>query len=780
MAADRRTVRSIGTVGVLAVALVAIAPAAGNAAAGLGPRQAVEGTAPVLAPSVHALGAVAAPARIGAVVYLKPRHAALLQRVALRAGGRRPMTAGEIAKLFMPAPATVATVSGYLRSEGLQVTSTSGLAIHVSGAAASMGQAFGTTLERYRGSTGTFQAPASVLRLPAAVASVVQAVGGLQTNLRLHPQTRRPVPHVQGSTATCNGADQAQSAYGGELPQDLAFTNQFSTLQNSDPGTNETIGLVEFTAYSASDISTFDACVPAITGSPTVVAVDGGTSSFAGEIEAVLDIEVAQSTAPDAHVRVYEAPNNLGDVPDVIQKMVNDNVTVASDSWGLCEPLAGAALLGAENNEFQVAAVSGMSFFAASGDDGASDCKQADGALGVAVDDPASEPFVTGVGGTTIVSGTNQRTWTDSGGGVSTFWTRPSYQVGVSQSLPAYHCTNTTSTACREVPDIAMDANPNTGFITYCHDCFGSISWFPVGGTSMAAPLAAGLTALANQYSLANGGQRMGFANPFLYATRHNGNAITDITTGPGNDIGGGGYQPASGYDMVTGIGTVIGTGLGQALAAYSGSSVSTTSTTLSVTSAPASGTLVAYPHTVTFAGRLVDGSSNPIAGAPVHIESFYGSYRVTTNSNGDWSLTFAPTQNAEWIAEYTGSDVYGASSAPNNGIVLLVRPALTATAALPYSRGHYHATTGKAFTVSGSSSPNMSGARVGLEYHIAGSSIWHLVKTIGVGPKGRYAVTTSMPNPRGVRYYRWFYTTHPGYRWQSATSAMIVITTPS
>ncbi len=782
MAARGRKMRTIALVSAVATGLVVIAPAAGEAGTGLGPTHTVAGSTPVLGASVRALGAVVGGGRIAAVVYLKPRHAALLERDAAASSGRPPMSRAQISRLFMPSARTVSTVRAYLQGEGLQVTSAADLSIHVSGTAAALGHTFGTTLERYQGAHGSFRAPASALRLPAAVASSVQAVGGLQTNLQLHPQTRPSAAHPNDTTANCAGATSAQSAYGGVLPQDLQSAYDFSGLQGSDPGTGEMIGLVEFSAYAGSDITTFDACMTGITsGTPTVVNVDGGTTSLAGQVEAVLDIEVAQSTAPAAAIRVYEAPNNLGDVPDVIQSMLSDGVTVASDSWGLCEPLAGAALLGAENNEFQVAAVSGMSFFAASGDSGASDCKEADGSESEAVDDPASEPFVTGVGGTTLLGGTSQRTWTDSGGGVSVMWTQPGYQSGIAQALSAYHCTNATTTPCREVPDIAMDANPSTGFITFCHACFGnSVSWFPVGGTSMAAPLAAGLTALANEYSLANSGQRMGFANPFLYASQSNANVIQDITTGPGNNTGGGGYSPLSGFDMVTGLGSMEGTGLGAALAAYSASPVSTTPTALSIGSAPATGTVVQYPHTVTISGQLTDNMSNPIAGAPVHVESFYISYRTTTDSSGDWSITFTPAQNAEWIVEYTGSDVYGASSAPTNGIVLFVHPQLTATAALSYSNGRFHATPGKAFTVSGHSSPNMSGASVTLEYHNAGSTLWHIVKTVGVGPLGGYSTTSTIPTAGAARYYRWFYTTHPGYRWQSSTSELILVTTPS
>ena len=622
----------------------------------------------------------------------------------------------------------------------------------------------------------------------------MQAVGGLQSNLRpvafAQPDPQLTTPNPE---ATCAGATDAKSSYGGLLPQDIQLGYGFWQLQRTDPGANETIGLVEFSGFEAADVTAWRSCVTDIVSPfPTVVAVDGGNSSVSGRLEDDLDIDVVEATAPAAAIDVFEAPPNLGYAPDVIERMAGDGVTVASDSWGLCEPLAGAALLGAENNALQIAAAAGMTFYAASGDSGASGCHQADGSLALAVDDPASQPFATGVGGSTasVPPGAvpQQSSWKYSGGGVSVMWPQPPYQAADAQTVAANHCTASPTAPCREVPDIAMDANPATGYITYCKDCFGrTVSWVPVGGTSGAAPLAAGVTALLNQYSLANGGQRLGFANPFLYSTAaYRSGGLADIG-GPGNNIGGGGYTAGNGYDMVTGLGSlgwdqVPGiSSLAPVLASYSAPAITTTPTTVTVTSAPAGGTVLPYPRSVTFTGHLQDHSGAPIGNVEVHLESGYTETRAQTNSNGDWSVTVTPTQNSSWFAVFNGSDVYQSSSTESSAVELLVRPELKRpTANLPYSRGNYHATIGRSFTVTGTAAPNMYGAVMTLEYHVAGGSIWHIVNRVAVGPKGLFSTTSSITIARTARYYRWFYTTHPGYRWQSAISDSIVIQTPA
>ena len=90
---------------------------------------------------------------------------------------------------------------------------------------------------------------------------------------------------------------------------------------------------------------------------------------------------------------------------------------------------------------------------------------------------------------------------------------------------------------CRQVPDISLDADPNTGYIIYCTagPCHNG-GWGQIGGTSAGAPLMAGITADMNEYSLANGGQRLGFANPFLYGAPAG--HFYDVTLGDNDDAG--------------------------------------------------------------------------------------------------------------------------------------------------------------------------------------------------------------------------------------------------
>ena len=134
-------------------------------------------------------------------------------------------------------------------------------------------------------------------------------------------------------------------------------------------------------------------------------------------------------------------------------------------------------------------------------------------------DATASSPFATGVGGTHLTpgGGTKERVWKGAGGGDL----RRLAEAGLAargRRLDGTAC-GATPGFCRQVPDISLDADPNTGYVIYCTagPCHNS-KWSQWGGTSAAAPLVAGITADMNEYSLANGGQRLGFANPFLYA----------------------------------------------------------------------------------------------------------------------------------------------------------------------------------------------------------------------------------------------------------------------
>ena len=377
-----------------------------------------------------------------------------------------------------------------------------------------------------------FRAPDAAVRLPAAISPLVSSVTGLDTATKLHSLATGPelTPHT-AVPAACTAATHAKHIYGGYLPGDLATAyGHRSLIEAGNDGTGESIALVEFSNFKSSDISSFKSCFGLTTPVHTR-PINGGSNTMSGAIEANLDIEVAMSNAPGlSSVEVYTAPNSIAQILPMVDQMINTaastNTYIVSDSWGLCEDSLPPSFLQAESDELQLAAAAGLSFYAASGDSGSSDCEPLQPSdTQLVVDDPASQPFVTGVGGTTLHSadGADSTAWKHGGGGISRNWSQPSYQSGNPHRSydNGAKCGNPAG-FCRQVPDIALDANPNTGYIIECTStasgCPSGIPWFPVGGTSAGAPLMAAITADANTYSLAHGGQRMGFANPLLYS----------------------------------------------------------------------------------------------------------------------------------------------------------------------------------------------------------------------------------------------------------------------
>jgi kumamolisin len=213
------------------------------------------------------------------------------------------------------------------------------------------------------------------------------------------------------------------------------------------------------------------------------------------------------------------------------------------------------------DNIFRQAAAQGQGFYAASGDTGAYDCKGNPSSTftGLAVDNPADDPFVTGVGGTALKLGTSstyssESAWSDvnrtpplgSGGGLSTMFSRPAWQSGPGVA-------NSFSNAMRQIPDVSLDADPLTGYSIYATDK-GTTGWFKIGGTSAAAPAWAAFTSLLNQFRAAYDRPRLGFANPTLYrlgSTTPPYAPFHDVVTGDNL------YYPATAaWDYATGWGT--------------------------------------------------------------------------------------------------------------------------------------------------------------------------------------------------------------------------------
>ncbi|CAM5277719.1 Peptidase S8 OS=Streptomyces griseorubiginosus OX=67304 GN=AQJ54_08805 PE=4 SV=1 [Streptomyces griseorubiginosus] len=265
--------------------------------------------------------------------------------------------------------------------------------------------------------------------------------------------------------------------------------------------------------------------------------VDGGSGALGdGQVEVELDIEVLHAIAPKAGVTVFEGPNSDAGEVDTYQAIVDSGIPTTSISWGAAESARTTSNINAVDAVFKAGAAQGLGFYAASGDDGSDDA----GDGGTSVDYPASDPYVTGVGGTklTVTSAnafSKEVAWSGGGGGKSSVFKIPSWQTAVQRSAGG---------GFRQVPDVSAHANPSPGVSIYSQG-----SWSSVGGTSAAAPEWAAFAALYNQQAAAAGKANLGFANPALYAA--NGTGFHDITSGSN-----GAYSAATGWDFTTGWGS--------------------------------------------------------------------------------------------------------------------------------------------------------------------------------------------------------------------------------
>ncbi|MDI5967101.1 S53 family peptidase [Streptomyces sp. SL13] len=476
-------------------------------------------------------GSVAAGKHLNIAVSLAPRNAAGLATFVGQVSDPHSadyghyLTKAQFQARFGRTDSEVKQVKDYLRSQGLTVgTVHSGnLLIDAGGTAAQLEKAFSTKLGTYKdAATGrSFYANTSAPTLPSSIASIVSDVSGLNNRSVLHHTAATSVrPH----NGPGGGYTPAQIKGGYNVP-------------SSDTGSGQTVGLVEFDGFQASNISTYVKNYSLGSPAPTVSKVDGGSGALGdGQVEVELDIEMINAVAPKANVKVFEAPNTDAGETDMYQAIVDAGVKTTSSSWGEAETERTASNMEAVDAIVQEGASEGLGLYAAAGDDGSDDA----GDGGQSVDYPASDPYVTGVGGTrlTVTSGnawSKETAWSDGGGGVSEQFSLPSYQSGVEKSQGGGN---------RQVPDVAALADTTPGVSIYSQG-----EWTLVGGTSAAAPEWAAFGADYNQQATAAGAPDLGFANPALYAA--NGTGFHDITSGSN-----GAFSAGSGWDFVTGWGS--------------------------------------------------------------------------------------------------------------------------------------------------------------------------------------------------------------------------------
>ena len=451
---------------VAATTLAMIAAAAPAALADTSPTPAPQrlGSAPHLPRGAVRTAAPAGDTPIDLGVVLSPRDPAGLKKfIADVSTPGSPLfhhylKTGRFGAAFGASGAAVDRVTAALKAQGLKPgpLAADGLTLPVRTTVGAAAKAFDTGFTGYRTSDGrsgvtNTSAPA----VAAGVAPVITGITGLTTAAQLHPHfTVDPkakvaaapsgnavAPRVNGKTPTlCSSIKSLLSQNGYSDTQNYwsarSLASAYGMADQPNVGTGVTVGVFELENYSTKDVAAYQSCygtkVPV-----SAVKVDGGPKAAANPaadvgIESALDIEDLIGLVPQASLLVYQGPDAAGatyqNVLDVYQKMVDDNrAQVLSSSWGGCELDTPPSFMDAESLIFEQAAAQGQTVTAATGDSGSADCwYDADGdgsnddgpnGLLLSTDDPASQPYVLGVGGTNMTGsgGTNQSTWNAAG-----------------------------------------------------------------------------------------------------------------------------------------------------------------------------------------------------------------------------------------------------------------------------------------------------------------------------------------------------------------------------
>jgi kumamolisin len=409
--------------------------------------------------------------------------------------------------------------------------------VKLTGTVAAMQKAFGVSLTQKVLGGGTYRVREGSIHLPPEVAGAVEAVLGLDNR----PQAQ---PHFRAVSAA--------AANGSFTPVQVGELYQFP---KGASGAGQTIGIIELGGgYRTADIKAYFKGLGLPAPKVTTVSVDKGKNTpgnaNGADGEVMLDIEVAASVAPGAHIVVYFAPNTDQGFIDAIAGAVHDktnNPSVISISWGGPESSWTAQAMSSLDAACQSAAALGITITVAAGDNGSTD-----GATGNNVDFPASSPHVLACGGTKLVGSgstiTSEVVWNEqasnegaTGGGVSNVFALPSWQANAKVPKPSVNGGG------RGVPDVSGDADPTTGYQVRVDG-----QNIVVGGTSAVAPLWAGLIALNNKQN----GKSAGFIQPQIYAAKAT-SAFHDIVSGNN-----GAFSAGPGWDACTGLGSPIGTNL--------------------------------------------------------------------------------------------------------------------------------------------------------------------------------------------------------------------------
>ena len=463
---------------------------------------------------------------------------------------REHLTHADFARTYGAQQSDIDKIRQFAREYNLQVLERGDESLRrtvtLAGTVGNMEKAFGVDLNDYEQPEGTYRGHTGPIQMPEQYANLVSGVFGLDDRPVAHPHFRYQAPRTSfgaRATATSFNPPQVAKLYG--FPSGIDVSQQ-------------TIAILELGGgFRPADIQNYFTNLGVKAPQVKAILVDHAhnrpTTANSADGEVMLDIEVAGAVAPGVKIAVYFAPNTGRGFQDALSTAIHDQLnkpSVVSISWGGAE--AGWSSQSLQNFDAvaQEAALLGITITVASGDNGSSDGVN-DGQNHV--DFPASSPHVLACGGTQLIATggaiSKETVWNDgasggaTGGGYSDVFARPAWQDGI------------VSNTNRGVPDVAGDADPNSGY-----NILVDGQHMVVGGTSAVAPLWAGLIVLLNQQL----NRRLGLVNPQLYPLQP-AHGFNDIVQGNN-----GAYKAAAGWDPCTGKGTPEGLQLATALAASS------------------------------------------------------------------------------------------------------------------------------------------------------------------------------------------------------------------
>ncbi len=625
---QRRTlVTSIVATSAVVFASLLAAPVAGAAT----PKRAVPNSKPLWVARAKSSGRANAKSMVNLKVYLAPNGGVAAEKADVArvstpgsASYRAFLTSAQFHQKYDPTAQTVASVTNWLKQNSLRVTGVEANRQYLSvrGSVAAVQQAFGTAISRYTHDGKQVQANSTPLTVPASLASSILTVTGVDTTPRLVKHNQAPPPAGFANARPCSLSygqitAKKQADFKTPLPKFKGSYLPYAVCGYTGP---QFRAAYEDNLSAGTDGSGVTVAITDAYAAPTIAEDaqrygtthgDGGygknqltqvlPKAFNSEDacdasgwygEETLDVEAVHAMAPGAKIRYYASASCFdNDFLATLTKVVNQNkAQIVSNSWSDVEANESTDTIAAYEQIFMQGALQGISFMFSSGDNG----DELENTGLKQTDYPASDPFATAVGGTSDAIGADgtfsfqtgwgtnrydlnsaQNGWNfttflyGAGGGTSALFNRPDYQNGVVPS---------SAGSGRAVPDVGLDADPTTGML------IGETQTFPdgvrygeyrIGGTSLASPLFAGMTANLSEHA----GGRLGFLNPIIYGQAKSG-TFTDVKGTPpdagnvrvdfinGVDTSGGlrytvrtfnedsSLQIAKGWDDVTGVGS--------------------------------------------------------------------------------------------------------------------------------------------------------------------------------------------------------------------------------